>query len=123
MTIMPLTSNDGGPAPQATMGATSGAPLVPEVGPVSDLPDYMPPVLRAGLMKADMQGNLWILPSTSSQSGNGLLYDVVNRQGEIFERVRLPEGRALEGFGANGTIYLTSHEEGVVRLERARLKQ
>ncbi|MEP6766983.1 MAG: hypothetical protein ABJB66_21885, partial [Gemmatimonadaceae bacterium] len=77
MTIMPLASNDGGPAPQAAMGATSGAPLVPEVGPVSDLPDYMPPVLRAGLMKSDMQGNLWILPSTSSQSGNGLLYDVV----------------------------------------------
>jgi hypothetical protein len=40
----------------------------------------------------------------------------------VFERVRLPAGRALEGFGANGVIYMTSHGVGGARLERARVK-
>ena len=103
------------------MGNNAAIPAIAEVAPASDLPDYMPPVLRSGLMKADAEGNVWILPSTSSQSGGGLLYDVVNRKGELFQRVRLPAGRALEGFGANGAIYLTSHDGDKVFLERARM--
>ena len=123
MTIVPINGNDGSPAPQATMGNNAAIPAIAEVAPVSDLPDYMPPVLRSGLMKADAEGNVWILPSTSAQAGDGLLYDVVNRKGELFQRVRLPEGRALEGFGANGAIYLTLHQGNTVFLERARIQR
>lgn len=122
MTIMPITPGDGTPPPQSTMGAQAAIPLVPEVVPASDLPDYMPPVLRSGLMTADAAGNVWILPSTSSQSGRGLLYDVINRRGEIIHRVRLPEGRALAGFGANGTVYLASYTNGSAVLERTRIQ-
>ena len=121
MTFTPVQPNDGGapaPRPAPTPAAAMGAP---EVVPASELPDYVPPVMRSGLMKADPDGNLWILPSTSSASGGGLLYDIVNRTGEIFQRIRLPAGRALEGFGANGAIYMTSHTGGGVRLERARV--
>ncbi|MEP6834584.1 MAG: hypothetical protein ABJB74_14410 [Gemmatimonas sp.] len=121
MTIVPITGNDGNPAPQATMGNNAAIPAIAAVAPASDLPDYMPPVLRSGLMKADAEGNVWILPSTSSLAGGGLLYDIVNRKGELFQRVRLPVGRALEGFGANGAIYLTSHQGSMVFLERARI--
>lgn len=122
LTIMPITPGDGSPAPQASMGNNASIPAVPEVAPASDLPDYMPPVIRSGLMKADAAGNVWILPSTSSQSGGGLLYDVINRNGEVFQRVRVPLGRALAGFGANGAIYLTSHNNGTAVLERARIQ-
>ena len=126
MTIMPVGPGDGGPAPRESGGhgaaAAAAQTSIPEVVPASELPDYVPPVLRSGTMKADPQGNVWILPSTSAQSGGGLLYDVVNRAGEIAYRVRLPAGRALEGFGANGAVYLTAHEGGTARLERARLK-
>ena len=100
------------------------APPVSQVAQLvdpSELPDYYPPLLQSGEMRADVDGNVWILPSTSSQAGRGLLYDVVNRRGEIVERVRLPEGRALEGFGANGAVYLTSHEAEGTHLERARV--
>ena len=122
MTIAPVQPSDGSsPSPRAAPVPTT-AMGPPEVVPASDLPDYVPPVLRSGLMKADRDGNVWILPSTSSQSGAGLLYDVVNRRGELFERVRLPAGRALEGFGANGAIYMTSHGRNGARIERARLK-
>ena len=123
MTIVPITPGDGSPPPQATMGANAAIPAVPEVAPASDLPDYMPPVLRTGLMKADAEGNVWILPSTSSQAGSGLLYDVVNRQGEIFQRVRLPAGRALAGFGGNGAIYLTAHTGNTAVLERTHIQK
>jgi len=118
MTIMPIGGDDGAPQPKMT------APPVSQVAQLvdpSELPDYYPPLLQSGEMRADVDGNVWILPSTSSQAGRGLLYDVVNRRGEIVERVRLPEGRALEGFGANGAVYLTSHEAEGTHLERARV--
>lgn len=71
-----------------------------------ELPDFYPAV-RQGQVRADREGNVWILPSTSAAaSGGGLIYDVVNRQGEIKERVQLPKGRSLVGFGRNGVIYL-----------------
>jgi hypothetical protein len=123
MTFANVPPSDGGPAAQSSAaGPAQGAPQPPDVVPPSDLPDYVPPVLGSGTMRADPEGNLWILPSTSAQSAGGLLYDVVNRKGELFQRVRLPAGRALEGFGAGGVVYLTSHDGAEARLERAKLK-
>lgn len=74
---------------------------------VADLPDYYPAV-RQGQVRADPQGNVWILPSTSLAAKGGLLYDVVNRNGEVFERVQLPAGRTLVGFSKNGSIYMNN---------------
>ena len=52
----------------------------------------------------------------------GILYDVINRNGEIIERVQLPVGRMLEGFGPNGVIYMSVPVNvGWTRLERARV--
>jgi hypothetical protein len=121
MTIMPVGGDDGAAPPQSANKGPATPPIAQVVSP-SDLPDYYPPILQSGLMKADFRGNVWILPSTTAQIGRGLLYDVVNRKGELVERVRLPEGRALEGFGRNGAVYLTSHGPSGARLERARLQ-
>lgn len=57
-------------------------------------------------------------PSTSMQARGGLLYDVVNRKGEVFERVQLPPFCALAGFGVRGTIYLSCPVENSTRLQR-----
>jgi hypothetical protein len=119
MTIMPVGSDDGSPPPQSANKGPS-LPSVAEIVSPNDLPDYYPPILQSGEMKADCEGNVWILPSTTTQVGRGLLYDVVNRKGELVERVRLPDGRALEGFGPHGVVYLTSHGPTGTRLERAR---
>jgi hypothetical protein len=74
--------------------------------PLSEIVDYYPPI-RSGAVRADLDGNIWILPTTTLQSKNGeLVYDVVNRKGELYERVRLPEGRSLAGFGRGGVVYL-----------------
>lgn len=76
-----------------------------EVG-ISEIPDYWPP-LRQGAVKADADGNMWILPTTSAQSRNGeLVYDVVNNEGIMTHRVRVPLGRSVAGFGKGGVVYL-----------------
>jgi hypothetical protein len=93
-------------------GGGGGVPvtnmIVPEVDyvPLKDIPDYYPPI-RASAARGDLDGNLWILPTTSAQSNAGeLVYDVVNRKGELFQRVRIPAGRSIAGFGKGGLVYL-----------------
>jgi hypothetical protein len=85
----------------------------------SDLPDYYPPV-RSGQVKSDADGNIWVLPATSSGAAGGLLFDVVNRKGEVIERVQLPPNRALVALGPGGSVYLSAGEVGLaMTLERA----
>jgi hypothetical protein len=77
-----------------------------EIASPSEIPDFYPP-LRDGAALADMDGNLWILPTTSAQSKSGeLVYDVVNPKRGLFERVRMPAGRSVIGFGPHGVVYL-----------------
>lgn len=47
-----------------------------------------------------------------------LNYDVVNRKGELVERVQLPAGRTIAGFGPKGVIYLAVREGRNVFLEK-----
>ena len=71
----------------------------------------------------DLDGNLWILPTTSAQSQNAqVVYDVVNGKGELFQRVRMPSGRSVAGFGKGGIVYLVSGDRtNGFFLERTRL--
>jgi hypothetical protein len=98
-------------------GGRGGSTSMTDYAPPKEMPDYYPPV-RDGTIRVDPEGNLWILPSTSSSAQGGLLYDVVNRKGEIFERVQLPGGCSLNGLGAKGVVYLAC---GSRRLERRRV--
>ena len=50
-----------------------------------------------------------------------LVYDVVNRKGELVHRVQLPSGRQLVGFGPNGTVYLAVREGRELFLEKTRV--
>jgi hypothetical protein len=88
--------------------------------PDSEFPSFWPAV-QPGSVLADLNANLWILPTTSMNSANGFTYDVVNRKGEVFERVQLPKGYVLVGFGPNNTVYLTKNEGTTAYLARARL--
>ena len=91
----------GGPPTNFTMPT----PTI-EFVPLKEIADYYP-AIRSGAARADLDGNLWILPTTSAQSKAGeLVYDVVNSKGELFQRVRLPVGRSIAGFGRQGVVYL-----------------
>jgi hypothetical protein len=50
------------------------------------------------------------------------VYDIVNRRGELSDRVQLPPFRTIAGF-APGFVYMAVKDStGVVHLERARVK-
>ncbi|HYV99024.1 MAG TPA: hypothetical protein VE967_16330 [Gemmatimonadaceae bacterium] len=95
-------------------------PLITEFVPLREIQDYVAPI-RTGAVRGDADGRLWILPTTSARPRHGgLVYDIVNKQGELTERVELPTGRSIVGFGANGAVYLLSGDRaGGFFIERA----
>jgi len=115
---------EGGPpaagAPATRSGGTSIELPPVEFAPLSEMPDYRP-AFSAGAVRADADGNLWIRTSTVF---NGVqVYDVVNSSGQLVDRVQLPAGRTIAGFGKGGFVYLAVRDGTVgVRLERARTK-
>ena len=56
-----------------------------------------------------------LLPPPSTISLN---YDVVNRKGELVERVQLPPGRTIVGFAPKGVIYLSVREGRSMFIEK-----
>jgi hypothetical protein len=90
------------------------------VVPDSEFPSFWPPI-QPGSVLADLDGHLWILPTTSTHAANGLTYDVVDRKGDVIERVQLPKDHVLAGFGPHNTVYLTRAEGTNTYLERALL--
>jgi hypothetical protein len=90
------------------------------VVPDSEFPQFWPPI-EPGSVLADLDGHLWILPTTSTNTANGFTYDVVDRTGQVIERVQLPKGHVLAGFGAHDTVYLTKADGKSTYLERALL--
>lgn len=100
----------GGPAAQLP-------PL--QMIPPTDLPDYKPAFLP-GSTRVDTDGNLWI--RTTQNVDARPVYNVINRKGELVDRVQLPANRALVGFGAGGVVYLAVRDAGVAHMERARVR-
>jgi hypothetical protein len=83
--------------------------VTPAFVPLDSMSDFIAPV-RERSTRADLDGNVWILPTTSAGAKGGLLYDVVNPAGELVERVQLPAGRDILGFGRGGVLYLSRGE-------------
>ena len=112
----PPTRAPAGGAPNA---ATIAVPPLTFVAP-SELPDYAPPI-AAGAARGDLDGNLWV--RTSNVVNGGSVYDVINGKGELIDRVAVPSGRVIAGFGPRGVVYMGVREAtGGVRLEQARRK-
>lgn len=87
----------------------------------SDLPDYKP-AFFAGSVRVDTQGNLWIRTIPTRAIPGGPVYDVIGRNGELVERVQVPEGRTIVGFGTNGAVYLLARDGGDTHLEKASIR-
>ena len=49
-----------------------------------------------------------------------LVYDVVNRKGELVERIKLPQNRTIVGFGPGCVVYLGFRDGGTLTIEKAR---
>ena len=57
--------------------------------------------------------------SRPSPSRGGPVYDVVNRKGELVDRVQVPANRSITAFGPGGVVYLTSRDGKTTKLEKA----
>lgn len=83
---------------------------------LSDVPDYRP-AFSQGAVRADADGRLWV--RTSARVSGRPVYDVVNRQGTVVDRVQLPPYRAIAGFGP-GVVYMGVRDStGTTHFERA----
>jgi hypothetical protein len=115
-----MTVTTGGNTTVTTVGGGGppGGLQITMVEP-SELPDYRP-AFPPGSTRADADGNLWI---RTSQHVDGIaVYNVVNRKGELVDRVQLPKNRVLVGFGPGGVVYMAVRDAGVAHLEKARAK-
>lgn len=134
----PRTGSAPAPAPNGQPGTTtapSGGNVVTTTGPgggffggplppltmvsPSELPDYKP-AFAPGSTRADADGNLWV--RTSQNVETRPVYNVINRKGELIDRVQLPANRVLVGFGPDGVVYLAVRDGSTAHLERARVK-
>ncbi|MFI5232928.1 MAG: hypothetical protein ACHQSE_10515 [Gemmatimonadales bacterium] len=120
---------DGGGNMTITIGGRGGGPGA--AGPVgftlpplqfvvpSEMPDYRP-VFRQGSARGDADGNLWI--RTSKVVNGATEYDVIDNTGALKDRVLVPPGRVVAGFGPGGMVYMGVLDGPITRLERARIR-
>ncbi|MDP9278114.1 MAG: hypothetical protein M3P00_01705 [Gemmatimonadota bacterium] len=94
--------------------------IEPDYVSPSELPDHLP-AFEPNSTNADPEGILWI---RTTQRVNGRpVYYLVNRKGMVIDRVQVPSGRTIAGFGRNHTIYLANTDpSGGIRLERAQAR-
>jgi len=95
-------------------------PIEPDYGSPSELPDQFP-AFESNSTRGDPDGILWI--RTTQRINGRPVYYLVNRKGTVVDRVQLPSGRTIAGFGRNQTVYLVAADPaGGFRLERARVR-
>ena len=100
-------------------GGGGGMNREPQFVQPQELPDYKPPFF-AGQMRADMDGNLWV--RTTKGVAGGPVYDVINSKGELVDRVQVPTGRSILGFGKGGVVYLAAADGDKRHIERVSVK-
>jgi hypothetical protein len=112
--------------PNKSRGAGALAPLVAVRPASSDVPDYQPPFAvlpgnaGGGAIRADADNELWI--RTTAVADGRPVYDVVNRQGQLVDRLQVPAFRTVAGFGP-GVVYLAVKDAaGAVHVERVRFR-
>jgi hypothetical protein len=111
---------EGGPPPRGgapTETRVAGPPALTFVEP-SELPDYQP-AFTTGSVRADREGKLWVRILSPVQSAAGPEYDVIDRTGKLVDRVALPAGTTIAGFGPDGAVYLGVRDASGVHIARA----
>ena len=117
-----IAFGDGGGRMQVTRGGPGGGmgANINFVSP-SELPDYKPPFF-ANAVRADLDGRIWVQTIPTRQIAGGPVYDVIDRKGALVERVQVPTGRTIVGFGPGGAVYLVSRDSTTTTFERATMK-
>jgi hypothetical protein len=110
------------PQPIPNLNQIPNPPQMREVSVIAptELPDFRPPFTQ-NAVRADMDGNLWIRSNPVRPVPGGPVYDVVNREGVLVDRIQIPPGYGLVGFGRGGVVYLSTRGREGTQLARVRL--
>ena len=105
-------------------GGRGGAPggggfQVPPINmvPISELPDYKP-VFGSGSVRADMDGRLWVRTIPTKPTPGGAIYDVIDKEGKLVDRIQVPAGTTIAGFGKGGIVYLGVRDATGIHVQR-----
>ena len=112
------------PQPVRVSGGNAPAPprlRVTEVMEPADLPSYRPP-FSSGAVRADADGNLWIRTIQPKPIPGGAVFDIVSREGVVVDRLQVPPGYTVVGFGKGRVVYLSRRDQGGIRLARVQLR-
>jgi hypothetical protein len=105
-----------------TVGGPGGATNITLPPPsIGDIPDYMPAFTQTSA-RPDADANLWIRTTTPGAEPGNVVYDIINGQGILVDRVDVPKGMQIVGFGKGGTVYLSQREGYAFRVLKASIK-
>ena len=86
---------------------SSSAPrfrLLPIARSPSKTKDYRPP-FPTNAVRADGDGNLWVRINTAKPVQGGSIFDIINGEGVLVDRIQVPTGFTIAGFGAGKIVY------------------
>lgn len=115
--VMNFSTRDGSRTSSGGGSTMSASPLA--FVSINEMPDYRP-AFSQGAARADADGNLWIRTSATRAGsvGGGPIYDVINRKGEVVDRLQVPAGRQIVGFGKGGVVYMQARDDKAAWIER-----
>jgi hypothetical protein len=111
------------PQPIPNTASIPQPPQLREVGviPWQELPSFRPPIAM-NAVRADMDGNLWIRFTPPRPIPGGPVFDIVNREGQLVDRLQTPPGYTIVGFGRGRVVYLQMRDREGIHLARVRLR-
>lgn len=111
------------PQPVMLSGNVPPMPTMREVYvlPPSELPDYRPP-FASNSVRSDMDGNVWVRTIPPKPIPGGNVYDVISESGELVDRLQIPPGYTIVGFGRGKIVYMSMRDMKGIHLARVRLK-
>jgi hypothetical protein len=108
-----------GPRPAGPGGSSGAMSVQPGFVSPSELPDYKP-VFGPGAVRADVDGRVWVR-TIPTKPAPGPIYEVIDHTGKRVDRVMVPSGTTIVGFGKGGVVYLGMRDAAGVHIQRARI--
>ena len=108
----------GGASTSIGEGAAAPSRIPVYFVPLNYMPEYRP-VFTAGGVRADEDAHIWV--RTLPVRPDGAIYDVIDRRGQRVDRVRVPPGTTVAGFGRGGVVYLGMRDAAGIHLVRTRV--
>jgi hypothetical protein len=123
--VIRMDAREGGPPGGARENIVLGGPpagQMPALNMVSatELPDYKP-VFGPNSVRSDADGRVWVR-TIPTKPVAGAVYEVIDRSGKLVDRVLVPTGSVIVGFGPGGVVYMGMRDAAGIHVQRAVLK-